>query len=381
MLPQVYETPVIYYEPYWADRPLGVGEVFLPGGGHPDPRQNYHQDFRTPPRVYDQALAPDPFIVLFCRRQRSLHSEITVCLFFIMDHVEWPGNSFYIDEWDGTTGEFIRRNRILNEVTTDFPITANVASVDRLGMLWITDSGATLRQIGLSDFQETGLTYEHDHFEHEVTDAYAIDTTLDRIISTAPAGEPVIYVQKLSTGETEFEIRLGGAARQIFLEDTARVYCALDNALLVLIDYLSGKIMGVYKCPTDDQEDSGPSRRRFAWDALSRKILVAQKIPDDENGASNTKVKGYFPHPQAVALTPPMATLPARATRRVNVVSRAYGDAGEAISGQYLVNISTGDGTVRPQKIGTGLRGYASFFLESDEPGSQNVYVESEQDV
>lgn len=357
MLPKVYESSPVAYRAYSANE-QAVYNLYL----------------REAPRIYDEAVAR--VLALWAIRERTLHSEVKVAALLSMDVVFWPGWQAVVVYWDGGSGDVIADRKVLNTARSGsrLGLTTSSVAVGRLGELWFTWAGTEIRSFSLPEFEWTGVSYRFDDFDPLILEPWAIDAVEDLLVCGGTGYDLNVYA--LSTGTQVRVIPLGSRVRDLFLEDTHRLYAVTRDGLLILVDYVRGEVLSVTRLQLIDEHAT--LKKKFAWEPFTRRILTLEPAADAEDGASTTKVRGYVMRPQPVGLTPPLPLRAPRQGRHVPAVSRLYGDAGEPIAYRTVEAAIDGDASLLTTAVSTDARGYARLGVMCDDAGEATITVETE---
>jgi hypothetical protein len=365
MLPQVFQSVPIDYQPQDLTRPP------------PEAIIQYHPELRTPPRIYDETMAWAGG--LWVKQERTGFSEIVVYASFAIYKVAWPGWGFVVERFDGTTGEYLGRF-VRNTAAIGgggIGLTTRYIARSPNGELWSVGHGSLfIERLDPETLLATGERYGWEYFGHTGIHRVIVDRAQDlfilRLYNTPPSA---ISIYRMSTGEKLREIFVaGGDIEDIFYEDATRVYAIAKNGLLTLVDYVSGEVLGVMR------QKLQPGIESFAtsWDPYLRRILFFEQTPDNTDGSATSRIRGYYPVPIAVGLQTPVPLQVARRGRTVPVLTRAYGDTGDPITGLNLTRSYTGPGVILLDRRDTDGRGRAFFDCRCDGPGTESVTVSTE---
>jgi hypothetical protein len=370
VLPEVYDSDPIYYDPYRAGRDLGIG-----GFG-------YNDYLREPPRVYDEALRTlSPFLGFYAFETKTVHAEIVYNLVASFDVVQWPGFALWVERFDGRTGEYLDRVNKATAAGNGISYSSDYVTLGRSNDLWVRSSSGTMRLLDpetLNAVSGAGaVSYSLlTHFDEPVYGRFAVDRIADRLV--AGTTRPVLLVFELASGAKVAEVPLPGNVRSVFLEDSGHAYVALDRGVLCLVDYLQLRTIAVYRV-ADDETIGSDLEAAWAWDPLNRRVLVAVATPDNADGSATTYIRGFFPRPQPVGLTVPVPLQVPRAGRTVEIATRAFGDVGEGLSGvsvaAELVDVEASIPTAQRM---TDSRGYAVFRAVCTEAGEVDLALSTE---
>lgn len=362
MLPLIWESAPLYYEPYT-------------GAAAP-----YHPELRTVPHVYDEALPSTAGIRgLWVSPKHVRNSDHVVAALVVLDAVVYPGYALYVYTWDAGDGSYLGREaRPLATGDGGLFLTTYFAANGRDGDLWFSYESLEIRKASPLDYSYAGVSYDHSHFDPEFIWPWAIDSAVGRLIANQSGSEIGVY--DLAAGTLIDTIDVGGNAAAIFLEDGSRCYVVHETGVVMVVDYVALEVVGVFRLQL---QPGSVNEKRFAWDPSYRRILTLEPTPDEADGLATTLLRAYYPRPLGVGITPPIPARPLRAGRVERVFARVYGDAGEAIAGATVAASLTslgGTATIEPAKAATGARGYAPFLVRSTGAGDVSVDLASEQE-
>lgn len=370
MLPEVYDSDPLYYDPYDSGRNLGIG-----GTG-------YNLWLREPPRVYDEALRTlSPFLGFYAFETNSVHAEIVYNLIASFDVVQWPGFKLWVERFDGRSGEYLDRIDKSTATGAGISYSSDYVTLGRSNDLWVRSSSGTMRLLDPQTLNAVGGTGAVSynlltHFEEPVYGKFAVDRIADRLV--AGTTRPVLLVFALASGAAVGEVPLPGNVRSVFLEDAGHAYVALDRGVLCLVDYVQLRVIAIYRV-SDDETIGSDLEATWAWDPLNRRVLVAVATPDNADGSATTYIRGFFPRPLPVGLTVPVPLQVPRAGRTVEVATRAFGDVGEGLSGvSVAAELADVEASIPTAQRMTDARGYAVFRAVCTEPGEVDLALSTE---
>jgi len=284
------------------------------------------------------------------------------CLMHAQSTVKWPSWSGNVMEWDDE-GRQLR----LVEIPPTFTEHCRYVSQGRgLGLYWQYQSTAIHRTTPES-WEDFGQVWSYDDFDPIVAAPWAIDDRAGRLLH--PNGNCIDVYD--TTTETRpipriASIDVGGQPLDLFLADEERAYVVLNWGLMVLIDFVNLQILGVYRIENVDYE---AMKTRWGYDHVFKRILRFDQTPDTEEGVSTCIVRGWFPQPLPVAISPSIPLAVPREGVKTPLLVNVYGDAGEPIAGATVEYYVVGDETdvVRPQSKMADANGNAIAFLDANE--------------
>lgn len=184
-----------------------------------------------------------------------------------------------------------------------------------------------------------------------------------------------IAVVELGTNQLVRKIDLVGDIEAIFTADNRVAYAVSQEGVATVFDYTTGQILGVMHFGTS------PYKRHWSWDRVTKRILCVEETPDLlPEGSCTLRVLGYYAQPLPVGVTSPIPLAPARAGERVTVYTRAYGGAGEGITG-VGVNFSTSNpavGTLQPERQASDNNGVSLTYLNCLDDGPLDLTMFAE---
>ncbi|MNT22769.1 hypothetical protein D3C72_1581650 [compost metagenome] len=112
---------------------------------------------------------------------------------------------------------------------------------------------------------------------------------------------------------------------------------------------------------------------RFAWDRIYRRLLAIEAVANATDGASLTRIRGWYPVPQATHLTKPIPLIAPRKGRQVPVLLRVVGDAGEPIASAGVTVVATGNGSISQYPAGSDGHGDVRALVMCNDTGTVTV--------
>lgn len=253
-------------------------------------------------------------------------------------------------------------------------LTASFVMQDRDGVTWFHTNfaGELWQKVHVYNWSAAGESFRFDDYVPDISAPIAFDVGRKVLLSCTVAGSTPVGVLSVYSMETHARVRtiaLGSAGRYLLLEDDERVFVVCDSGIVILVNYVSGAVLGTYRIAYDEEDLAAD--KRFAWDPFSRRILVVS--------SAYTRIRGYHPIPIVSALTEPIPLSVARKGRTIRVATRAYGDTGEPITGKSVLASVEGPGRLRSARAITDAAGYAIHTLTCDDDGTQDFAVEVTQ--
>jgi hypothetical protein len=332
----------------------------------------YHPELITPPRLYTEAIAA--VLGMFVRPQVTLGAEAVYHVLAITDTIYSPGWNVVQWTFDAVSGEQISETWHQGLIA----LTTSQIGISPYGHVYRRYSPETIAEMDPLTFAEIGPLWEADHWTDGAStaitvSAFMIDPIADlALLKTSPLNSNTqISVHRLSTGETIRKIGVAGFPATIVAETPGTCYVVATNGVVTVLDYLEGQILGVFKMPIDPASpifDGG-----VAWDPVYRRLLVFEHVAENADGSAATRIYGYRPLPLPVALTPPLPIKAPRLGRTVPVIVRAYGDAGEGVSGIRIGAVETGAGTLLSAAEPTDELGWATMQETCGATGTSQV--------
>ena len=351
MFRQIYESSVLEYR----QPPDGYSPV-------------YNGYLLTPPRIYFEEIA----LVhgMFTIPQRTPTSQFVVCVQVTTNQTYFPGAGGRVFKWDGTTGEYLGGVDISVSIGELF---AADVTQGQDGSLWQHTS------YGSDYFYERdpetflavpGSTRYATEFGSITMKYTMVDRTNNIVVALTnndTAGNS-ISVFDFTTGDLLRRINVSGDVVQIVAEDDGKCFVISDNSIFNSVNYLTGDILSTLRTPTDVTANS-----RFAWSKQMKRFLAFEYVDDDTDGAALSKVTGFYPVPIAAALTTPIPLRSPRAGRKVPVLLRVIGDAGEGITAGRPTVTVTGDGTLSTAASTPDSAGDVLAYVNCTDAGSVTV--------
>jgi hypothetical protein len=321
----------------------------------------------VPPRIYSESLKT--ILGLYTRSLVTANAEAVYSLVAVIDRYTFTGAVIFRWDFDAVTGEQLGK-------TAFYPAGLVFAQMSQSpsGQLYNNDgqSGQTF-PIDPVTLAASGdgyaWSYWHDGATHAAV-AYAIlvDPLAGlAVVRTNLNGNTEVSVHRLSDGDTVRRIQVAGLVRSIAAETPGTCYVVATNGVVSVVDYLAGQVLGVFRVMASLWSFE------MAWDPVYRRLLLFEAEDDATDGACVSTIRGYRPVPVPVALTPPIPLRAPRLGRTVPVIMRAYGDAGEGVSGIRIGATETGAGTLLSAAEPTDELGYAVVQERCGATGSSQV--------
>lgn len=360
-LKKVYESALLAYEPMDPEKSYPYG---LPI----NPQSQYVQEIWW--------LAG-----IFVRPELSGEMRDTVSVFSIMRHRQL---SVTLDRHDFNliTGEYQRLFRYTGGAWIQF---IDLLSISTGRVVWSLDQRSYLRRRDpetMNIYGETlSIHLQPKHFKPGTINSarcFAVDEARNRI-ALAPQGSGFgndsISVHRMSDGQMIFTMPVASIPIDMCFDDEARLYTIGAGGIITVIDYVRGRPLGVVRVPMERLGGHASTQLRCTWDYRLRRLLVLARTPEQEDGASTTRLQGYFPQPGPVGLTPPVPLVVPRRGRKVPVLVHVYSLAGNALGGRTVEAQFSENYTGAPQRLGTDGFGNAIFTGTAEAPGPVEATV------
>ena len=333
-----------------------------PSSGHPD--------LVVLPKIYTQRITQ--IIGLFVLARTTENAEAFYSLLVGIDvyfyFAGWPALRF---DFDAATGEQIGLARNI-----PIPLVNGRVSQSPNGQLYNNDGGTAVTfPLDPDTLLASGSGYDWDYWHDGATygnTVYAI--MIDplaglAVIKTNLNTNTEVSVHQLSDGDTVRRIGVAGMVHSIAAESPGTCYVVATNGVISVVDYINGQILGVFRMTGQ----ASFFNFAIAWDPVYRRALLCEVEDDAADGAATSTIRGYRPVPVPLALTPPLPIRTPRLGRTVPVIVRAYGDAGEGVSGIRIAETETGSGTLLSAAEPTDELGYATVQERCDATGTSLV--------
>jgi hypothetical protein len=333
-------------------------------------------------RIY--TLYIDFFRGLFTVKNPNYPGKFEIHLVVATRQDAWPSWGVETFVWDGQTGAFLG----MRETIRSAGINHLFSGPD--GSIWATDiySFGHLYTCNPVDWTFTEWPIQPSDFGANIG-AYAdispgasniaVDPGHDVLITRLTTNNASqLSVCQLSTGDWLRTINMAGDIQAVFVADPPMAYAVERTGNLTAFNYLTGEVLGVLHTGLVSGDFSW-SDIAFSWDPFMRRILYCHNDPDTlPDGDCNTLVKGYYPVPLPVGMTPPIPLVYPQEGKTVPVWNRVYGGAAEGIVGSELT-YTVGDAsaaTVSPSRKSTENNGTVLVQLVGNIAGANSITSE-----
>lgn len=267
--------------------------------------------------------------------------------------------------WDASKGKYLSHTPFV------LPVFANTnITVSRGGITYFVGTGFPIDQslvpFSISDFTDdaAGVIPASRFGSTFLFTIFQLDEQVDVLLATN--GEEELNIYQLSNGKFLTTIFLPDNIIAMGLQNTNCVYCLCENRMLVLVDYVQGKILGAVKIPpstvTGTDFNSETSINIF-WYARYQRLLISELVPDVVAGVDSTLILGYSPSPVATRLTTPIPLKEPLTGRSIPILTMLVDDSNFGIAGALVGAIVSGDDgtTTIANGIYTDTRGRANI--------------------
>lgn len=371
---QVFESDVAVY-------PLTTRDVPRTGLILPDGIAYFYTSPVDTYRIYTMYI--DFFRGLFTVKDPLYAGEFEIHLVAAMRQDPWPSWSIQTFVWNGRTGAFKGMRQNITAYTISFMFSAPDGSI------W----GTSLYSYGMLMFNPVTWTFtEHPTLLTELganigstgafpgTGAIAVDPGRDVVITRIHGNNASqLSVCQLSTGDWLRTINVAGNIEFIFIAEPPMAYAVETTGNLTAFNYETGEVVGVLHTGLVSGGFTWADTA-FSWDPFMRRVLFCYNTPDTlPDGDCTTLVKGYYPIPLPVGMTPPIPLRYPQKGKSVPVFNRVYGGATEGIVGQELT-YTVGDdsaATVSPSRKTTENNGTVLVQLSGVLAGANSISSET----
>ncbi len=326
----------------------------------------------TPPRLYAEDL--DFPLGFFAKRDLTPSSDSTLTLLGITVSIYWPGYAYMNWRFDGYSGQFIDRAVIVGDLLAG---SLHLSSVTQAfdGSLWGSYNTGSMIEYDKDTYtaQQTVLA---SLFGRSTCPIPLVDKTRDIVMMPAQGGLSQLIVYTLSTGAVVRTINLSGAPINTCAEDDKRVYILCTGYILNLVDYTTGEVISVYKCPIPPTA----TYVMLAYERNLRRLLIFAQVPAASDGSGQSIIRGYYPVPLPTHITAPIPLRPLRRGRTAPVLVCAVGDAGERLSGVVINMTVTGDASIAQQPQATDNNGESLTMVLGDDAGTADLDASATSD-
>jgi hypothetical protein len=285
-----------------------------------------------------------------------------------MDQIYWPGWSRMTFVFDADTGEFVERG----------PEMGNYYLKDifqgAAGELYANHTTAVVYPLDAQyQYLEDEVFYP-SHFGAILFDCFLVDRQRDRMVmqSNLEVYEMGVYV--FSTGALIRRIRLPERTVSIAHAEGTRVYLLLNNRQLVSLDYETEQFFGATKLP----QITNVSTARITYDKRYRRVLVCEQTPDNPDGTSTVRIRGYRYRPVGVHVCQPIPLKRPRVERDTPVLHKLIGDLGEGIGGLITSAATDTNAQVLRQDVALDGDGEGVTDVRGLAEGGETVTVSAE---
>jgi hypothetical protein len=314
---------------------------------------------------------------LFTMPQPTPTSPFIICVLAQHQITSFPGNEGRIHQFDGMTGAYIGAvdnpdgglGELFNGEVTQSPSGAIWQESHYVYSSFFEKSRTTFAEIpGTRHYaSEFGQTALHHHLIDK-----SVTPNLLVTVPSADAAAAYLTVYNMTTKAVVRRIHLSGNVRQLVAEDDGKCFVVLTNNMINSVNYLTGEILATFRAPLDYHANT-----LYAWAKQLRRFLAFAFVADDEDGECQCRCIGFHPVPLAVKLTEPIPLRPARKHRKIPVLVRAIGDAGEPISSTRLT-VTADDGATLVRFAQPDAAGDALITIQCDADGDGTVSASAE---
>lgn len=337
----------------------------------------YNEWLMVPPRVYFDSL--DTPKALFRAQGGNTSTGYSYALFSYMYFVNWPSWEALVFSFDPITGTATRYNN--NELSAIWLAYTSEIVQDYYGTLWRCNIFGEISPLSfyLSDgnFSITEGTPIPPSKFGVSTIAHPIVDVQNNIVAMS-GGYQKMTVYNWTTGAKIRDIPLSGDARAVCAGDADYAFVLCHNGTLCTINIRTGQVLGVSQM---NRVPNG-TNTMLSWDYRYRRLLIFEKTPDAVDGASTSRIYGYYPVAQPTALSNPVPIIAPRINRTTPVVSRMVGDVGEALSSGVVVGeltpVAPADAALVSATETPDKNGYISYRMNGIEPGTIEFGVTAE---
>lgn len=328
----------------------------------------YNDYLITPPRIYAEEIYT--INGMWVQQRSSATTDVIIQVQVSTSQVWWPSWNNLTYNFNATTGEYMGR-----QVTTAgedvgspggwYGYAMFVARDNSLWMPILSDSLYMLDPVThtlISSSRLPGLSRYGQYFSCPLVDREQ-NLLIDR-----GNDNRTVKVFNLTTGALIRSIETRGAALRICAEDESRAYVHLDTGMLMLIDYVKGETISLFKAPWKNNDV-------FTYDRTFRRLLSFVHTPVTTEGQCTSVIKGWYPVPLATHLSPAIPLVAPRKGRSVPTLILTCGDIGEPVAGQMLGVTVSGAATAGAAFPVTDAAGEAVYSVAGTTAGSATVDV------
>lgn len=318
----------------------------------------YNQDLRANGRIYGEELLGFPTLhgALWADEEANPLGPSTISFFGLTRQVCYP--SWALGRWvfDGARGVCLFRANVSPSIEATyggrvwyerFSCDPSNGDVWTYGVGGLGYGTAPACRLGLPDsFDPDGVEIPFTVFPEEYSEgtsgarAFAINRGRKRlaIAHIATMADRAILYRLTSDGAS------GGTwgveyVRTIFAPNWIKALFWTADGLLYVHDVANF----LHVWGRDGEEYQGTVRfvpsvegsdLLVSWDRFYRRILAVEATPNEADGASTLRVRGFYPVPEATRISDPIPLLVPRKGRTIPVLVQITGDGVEPISGR-----------------------------------------------
>lgn len=333
----------------------------------------WYPEFITPPRIYAEEIFQ--LVGMFVSTTASASSERTITVLGINHCIYGAiGATALCANFNSMTGGFTGRGAWPGLFQTSY------VCQTRDGSLWQMDNFANFAQIDMTTMLAIpGTQRASAEFggPGNVVTCPLVDRLLNVLVCHSNlATANSISVFNFTTGVKIRDIPVSGLPKQIMPEDDHRCWVVTMNNILNLVNYITGEILSTLRAPVDgNSQANGSEGTLYAWDFYMKRLLVCQKVANAVDGASLSKIMGYYPVPVPVAITAPIPLKVMRTGRQTPVLCRSFGDAGEKLTGGRLGADVSGASVLTSTLQSPDVNGDTIFQVTGITEGSTTIDV------
>ena len=363
MFKKIFETvPIPYRLPSErAGIPSGTGLQAL-----------YNAYLVTAPRIYAESIYGGSAAIngMYVTRDiTAADGDAVITIAGTTEMIYWPGYERVYWRFNAKTGAFIE-------------VGSNPASLFE-GDVFQSPDGSVWAIALTTFYQKDPITLEYladtvrNSSEFGVTTVYIpmVDRVQNLLVAytSDDSGLHTIRTFDWTTGDLIRIIQVSGTPANIMPEDNRRCWVISVQGIMNLVDYVTGEVISTLHTPVPSAGDI-----HFSWDPITRRFLTFEAVPDDTDGACLSKITGYYPVPQPVAITAPIPLKALRDGRRVEMLCRTFGDVGEGVGAGRLEIETTGDASLISTIVQADSNGYTRFQVDCNDEGSVDVDISLE---
>jgi len=203
--------------------------------------------------------------------------------------------------------------------------------------------------------------------------ALFIDRQRD-LVMFRPDAQTTYQLRRFSTGELIRTYRFQDRVEAVCYAEDTSAYLLLRNKTLVGIDYVTGFIFQSTRIP----QINNVQTTRIAYDRRYRRLLVASRTPDAEDGSCTVQIIGYRNVPIAIHVCRPIPLTRVREGRTVRVLHKLVGDLGEGLTGSVRVSSEGSNLEVIQNEVGIDGDGDGVGEIIGSSEGVETLNVSTE---